>query len=461
MSSKTDKQGAAEAGPWITWYGDDFTGSAAVMEVLAFAGVPTVLFTAIPPEAVRARFGDARAIGIASTARAHDPAWMAENLPGPLEWLNARKAPILHYKICSTFDSSPDSGSIGTAIETGLKVRPAAAVPMVTAAPRMRRYQAFGHLFAGTPEGVFRLDRHPVMARHPVTPMNEADLLRHLARQTALPSALIDLEMLGTDPQGALEAALERGARILSIDSMEATSEEAAGRLIWENRDRLGFVTGSQGIEYALVRHWIATGMLAKVPPAGSAGKVDAIAAVSGSVSPITAAQLAHAGADGFALLHFPATCVCDAPEAQEAQIARLIREGAEAAARGLSPLVHSASGPDDPAVQEYRRALSASALGAGQANALIGSALGRILDGILRESGIRRAVISGGDTSGHGMAQLGLQALVALAPTIPGASICTGHGESAHDGLEIALKGGQMGSEDFFSWVRAGGGPR
>lgn len=26
--------------PWITWYGDDFTGSAAVMEVLAFAGLP-------------------------------------------------------------------------------------------------------------------------------------------------------------------------------------------------------------------------------------------------------------------------------------------------------------------------------------------------------------------------------------------------------------------------------------
>ncbi len=25
--------------PWVTWYGDDFTGSAAVMEALAFAGV--------------------------------------------------------------------------------------------------------------------------------------------------------------------------------------------------------------------------------------------------------------------------------------------------------------------------------------------------------------------------------------------------------------------------------------
>jgi len=26
---------------------------------------------------------------------------------------------------------------------------------------------------------------------------------------------------------------------------------------------------------------------------------------------------------------------------------------------------------------------------------------------------------------------------------------------------LEIALKGGQMGSMDFFGWIRDGGGPR
>jgi hypothetical protein len=29
------------------------------------------------------------------------------------------------------------------------------------------------------------------------------------------------------------------------------------------------------------------------------------------------------------------------------------------------------------------------------------------------------------------------------------------------HDGLELALKGGQMGSADYFGWIRAGGGLR
>jgi uncharacterized protein YgbK (DUF1537 family) len=58
-------------------------------------------------------------------------------------------------------------------------------------------------------------------------------------------------------------------------------------------------------------------------------------------------------------------------------------------------------------------------------------------------------------------MRQLGLQALVALAPTVPGAALCAAHGTGPHDGLEIALKGGQMGSDDYFGWIRAGGGPR
>ncbi|MFD2815600.1 four-carbon acid sugar kinase family protein [Paracoccus aerius] len=249
----------AEA-PWVTWLGDDFTGSAAVMEVLHFAGLPSVLFTDIPSPELAARFADCRGVGIATTARSHDPAWMVQNLPALFGWLDRLRAPILHYKICSTFDSSPVSGSIGAAIELGLQVRSAKAVPLLTAAPQMRRYQAFGHLFAGTLDGVFRLDRHPVMSRHPVTPMLEADLLRHLAAQTDLPSALIDLEGLA-DPR-ALQDALASGAGILSIDSMDPVSETAAGRLLWENRADLGFVAGSQGVEYALVRHWQDSGMI-------------------------------------------------------------------------------------------------------------------------------------------------------------------------------------------------------
>lgn len=457
QTNQSEKQDGTA--PLITWLGDDFTGAAAVMEVLSFAGVPSVLFTEIPSDSLRARFADRRAIGIASTARSKKPDWMQENLPRYLRWLDELSAPILHYKVCSTFDSSPDVGSIGQAIETGLSIRPSVGVPLLTAAPQMRRYQAFGNLFASSLDGVQRLDRHPVMSRHPVTPMDDADLLLHVAQQTALPSQLIDLEMLATDPNDALKTALDSGAVILSIDSMDALSEEKAGQLLWENREKLRYVVGSQGVEFALVRHWCASGLLEPALPPESAGEVDAVVAVSGSVSPTTAEQLSYAAADGFELIEFPATSVLLSDTELSQAIAKAVESGSAAAERGASPLVFTARGPDDPAVDIFKQALSTSGVDAGEANARVGVALGRVLDGILRISGIRRAVISGGDTSGYGMQQLGLQALVALAPTIPGASICTGYGDSQHDGLEIALKGGQMGSRDFFSWVRRGGG--
>ena len=445
----------------VTWYGDDFTGSAAVMEVLAFAGIDTVLFTDIPSPALLERFKNVKALGIASTSRTHDPQWMDANLPEPLSFLDQLNAPILHYKVCSTFDSSPTSGSIGKAIEVGLSVRPATAVPVLTAAPQMQRYQAFGNLFAGSLDGVHRLDRHPVMSRHPVTPMDEADLMLHLGKQTSYASALIDLEDLWSDPTTALNNALASGARIISIDSMEPKSETSAGQLIWENRDKLGFVVGSQGIEYALVRYWQEAGMQPPATKAQGAGQVAQIAAVSGSVSPTTANQLAWSAANGFTLIEFDASKVVESDHALLTETERVIAIALSSAATGASPLVYSAAGPDDTSVSKFRAALSQSQMTSEEANARVGKSLGEVLDQVLARTVISRAVVSGGDTSGQAMRALGLEALVALAPTIPGAALCTGYGQGKHDNLQIALKGGQMGSEDFFGWIRDGGGPR
>lgn len=445
----------------MTWYGDDFTGSAAVMEALTFAGLPAILFFDTPTQAQLARFPAVRGLGIASTARSHSPAWMAAHMPAPLTYLASLNAPFLHYKICSTLDSAPDVGNIGTAIELALQARQSKAVPVLTAAPRMRRYQAFGHLFAGAPQGVFRLDRHPVMSQHPVTPMAESDVLRHLATQTTLPSALLDLEALA-DPQTA-QAALDQAmqtARLLSFDTMTAETDAAAGRLIWQNRDSLRVLVGSQGIEYALIEYWQREGLIPAAPPAPSAGPVPQIVAVSGSVSPTTAAQIEWSAANGFGLVRLNAAALLTDATAAKAE-AEATQSALALLDQGLSPLILTAAGPADPAVSTFRTALGDSQIPAEAANQRIGESLGRVLDLTLRRSKLRRAVISGGDTSGHGARQLGLFALSALAPTIPGAALFTAHGEGAHDGLQLALKGGQMGSADYFGWIRQGGGPR
>ncbi len=450
-------------GPLVAWVGDDFTGSAATMEVLEFAGLPAVLFLMPPTRDQLARFPGVRGIGIATTARSHTPDWMDRELPPILAALAATGAPVVHYKVCSTLDSAPHVGSIGRAIDLGRATIGAGWVPCLIAAPVMRRYQAFGHLFAGTPEGVFRLDRHPVMATHPVTPMGEADVARHLSQQTACRFGAITIEDLDTDPAAALARQLAQGAQVVTIDAMTQAHMARGGALIWPDSaadQRFAdqrFVVGSQGVEYALTAHWRDAGLIPAQDRDASAGAVDRILAVSGSVSPITAAQITHAEAHGFAIIALDVGAVMRGDATAEAQA---VQAAMDALARGLDPLICSARGPDDPAISAMHAARDAAGLSDEDANARIGAALGRCLKRLLKDTGIRRAVISGGDTSGHAARQLDIFAVTALAPTIPGAALLAAHSDDpALAGLQLALKGGQMGSPDYFGWIKRGGG--
>lgn len=212
--------------PLISYYGDDFTGSTDVMEALASNGVETVLFLKMPDAALTSRFSDARAFGLAGTSRSETPDWMETHLTEAFHWLKTFDAELCHYKVCSTFDSAPEVGNIGRAIEIGRRVFGEATVPLIVGAPQIRRYTAFGDLFAAYQGRNYRIDRHPVMSRHPVTPMDEANLLLHLARQTPLSSALVDLVAVKGEPRPEM-------ADILLVDVLDGATQEAAGALIW------------------------------------------------------------------------------------------------------------------------------------------------------------------------------------------------------------------------------------
>lgn len=453
---------ALPEGLLVAWYGDDFTGAAAVMEVLAFSGVSAMLFLKVPTAAQLGRYPDLRAIGVASTARAWSPAGMDAKLPSDFAALLALEPEILHYKICTTLDSSPTTGSVGRAIEIGADLTKPEAVPLLVAAPQMRRYQVFGHLFAGLGDQVYRLDRHPVMSRHPVTPMAEADVARHVSAQSGrLKTTLWSQEEITADLPPSLPGSPPGVIRVVSIDNQDQATEAAAGRMIWQNRAKNKFVVGSQGVEYALLQHWFDTGALHECPLPESAGPADGMVAVSGSVSPTTAEQISWSRKNGFATIRFDASQACAGDQALNHEKQRVVVASLAAISAGTDPLIFTAEGPDDPAVAQFHAAASAGTRGMAEINKRIGRALGDVLSNILTASGIRRAVISGGDTSGYATQQLGIFALSALAPTIPGASLCIAHAEGPLDGLELALKGGQMGSADYFGWIRDGGGIR
>ena len=450
---------ALPCGPLVAYYGDDFTGASAVMEVMAFAGLPSVMFLTPPTPAELARFADCRCIGLAGISRARPPAWMETHLPPAFAALAGLGAPLVHYKVCSTFDSAPQIGSIGCAADIGARLMPGSFIPMIVGAPDMGRYQLFGQLFAAIDGVGYRLDRHPVMARHPVTPMDEADLCRHLARQTTRRMGLIDFpDLMGGRGAERLRALAGADAPVIAIDVLDTASLVAAGRLIWEHRADGRFVLGSQGVEYALVAYWRAEGHLPEMTSRPRLPPVGRIAVVSGSCSPVTARQIDHAGRDGFAPIRMDATQALEA-RAWQTEIARATQEALDVLAAGRSPLVFSASGPDDPAVAGLAQAIARADADVADMNASIGRGLGQVLSTLVSRGGIRRAVVAGGDTSGEASHVLGIHALSAIADIATGAPLCRAHAATApFDGLELALKGGQIGKPDYFSAVRNGG---
>jgi len=449
------------AGPLIAFYGDDFTGSSAAMEATAFAGLETVLFLSEPTPERLAEFASYRVVGVAGTARAQTPEWMDRHLSRVFRLLRSLEAPVTHYKVCSTFDSAPHIGSIGRAADIAAATFASAWMPMIVADPGMARFQAFGNLFAIADGVGHRLDRHPVMARHPVTPMDEADLARHLAKQNAKRVGLVDFSAM---KRGEADERLAReraaGAEIVSLDVVDRETLVEAGRLVWELGGERIFGLGSQGFEAALVAYWESAGLIPAQPSSPCASAVDRIAAVSGSVSPITAAQIAFSLRHGFAGIPLDTARAVD-PAAWTREIGRAAERALTMLGEGRDPLVYTASGPDDPAVAALKTALATSGAASEAVNERIGAGLGEILERVVREARLRRVVISGGDTSGRAASVLGIDALTAIAPIAPGSPLCRAHSAGcAFAGLELALKGGQVGGPDFFYATKQGGAP-
>ena len=445
-------------GPLIAFYGDDFTGSSAAMEATAFAGVETVLFLREPTPERLAGFAHYRAIGVAGLSRAKNPAWMDTHLPAIYALLAATGAPIIHYKICSTFDSAPHIGSIGRAAEIAAKMFEG-WMPLIVADPGMGRYQAIGNLFAFAQGAIHRLDRHPVMARHPVTPMDEADLARHLARQTNLKTGLVDfVAMKHGEGNSRLRAELEGGAKIISLDVLDSETLSEAGRLVWGDRSAQRFCLGSQGLEAALVAHWRKAGLIPDVAAPRGPTPVARIACVSGSVSPVTAAQIACARDNGFAAIPLDASRAVDA-RAWADEVDRATKAALAELSAGRDALVHSAAGPDDPAVAAFQdRRANFRRRGRNNQRPHRRRPRSHTRPRSRRDTGLPRVIISGGDTSGRAASLLGIDALTAIAPLAPGAPLCRAHAQRAdRDGLEIALKGGQVGAADFFVKARNG----
>ncbi|MFC6824950.1 four-carbon acid sugar kinase family protein [Halopelagius fulvigenes] len=451
----------SDHGLLLAFYGDDITGSTDAMDALSRAGVETVLFLDPPnPSTVEREFADAQVVGVAGTSRSMTPAEMNDALPPAFEQLAELPAPVIHYKICSTFDSAPDIGSIGRAIDVAADAFETESVPIVPAAPALGRYVVFGNMFAADEDGVYRLDRHPTMSEHPVTPMDESDLRRHLAEQTDRSMGLVDVLGLEADPEASLADVREDDPDIVFFDTLDEEHQATVGRLVWEEyaeaTESMAFAVGSSGFEYAVTDYWSNAGIAAETPTFETLDPVDRLLVVSGSASPVTKTQIETALAAGFTGVRIDTAALVDPATDDERE--RVRDEALSALRSGDSVVVYTALGPGDNAVAETKARADELADAPEDVGRYIGRQQGQLLRELLEAEPLDRICVAGGDTCGHVTPHLDVYALRSRFPLAPGSPICTAHAATERfDGLKIALKGGQLGGSDFFVRARDG----
>ena len=426
------------------WYGDDFTGASDTLSVLAQAGLAAMLFMDVPGDsrlaaAARVLGRPLDAVGIAGAARSMTPEAMAIELE-PVGAFFARLAPrVLHYKVCSTFDSAPHVGSIGQAVRS---LRPHVEHPVamiVGGQPSLGRHCVFSNLFAAARQGgaVERLDRHPTMRVHPVTPMREADLRVHLAQQDLSPVAGLHFPLYDDEAvlHARFRALAEQGAPAVLLDVAEPSHLDAVGGLLWhEAQERRVLAVGPSSVAQALLRHWA----VPAVPVATTAPEPDpgAVLVVAGSLSPVTARQVR--AAEHFHRIALVPDDLVDGTRGDEAR-----QRVAASLTQGRSTLVTTA--PESPGDADTRRAGEVAAATARFVRRLLVEQAGR-------GRPVRRLGLAGGDTSSLVTQGLGLWGLSYLGALGPGVAISRTHAdEPALDGVTLMLKGGQMGPEDVF----------
>jgi 3-oxoisoapionate kinase len=426
----------------LAFYGDDFTGSTDALEAIAGTGAKTVLFTETPTTEQLDAFDDLDVFGVAGKTRALSPAAMEEILIPAFEQMKSTGAKHVYYKTCSTFDSSPAIGSIGKAIDCGASVFKNKIVPILGGMPSLGRYCLFGNLYArmgiGSAGKIYRLDRHPSMSKHPVTPADESDLRIHIGKQTTKKIGLIDIVQLDK-PISEWNEVVDESDEAVLIDVLYDAQLEKIGEWLDAKCNEMTslFSVGTSGIGKALGTYWNNKRILNSDVVWKKPGYATPLLVISGSCSPVTTEQIAWAKANGFEEVELNAVQVCNDSKVSE----QVMRDLNESLRQQKNVIVHTGAKASENLSSEK-----------------LGTALGCAAKQAVKTTGIKRVVLSGGDTSSYAARAMEIDAVEMIAPLVIGAPLCKAYSKNkAIQGLEVNFKGGQVGDERYFDVMLRG----
>lgn len=404
---------------------DDLTGGLETAAMLVALGVHCDFVT--NPDLVGSMEGFSTAV-VAQKTRVTTSAYAVERSEAAARALLDAGCRQLFFKYCATFDST-DKGNIGPVADRLLELTNSAYTAFCPGSVEVGRSVVNGYLFAGdvlVSESFKRFD--------PLTPMLDPNLVRVLQRQSIHKVGLLPHKLVRQGGE-ALKSCVSRlfgdGVRHMIADSLYDEDLDAIAKLTvdWP------LMTGNAAIVQFYPALWRARGWLAPQRDMPPLAAVDGPGVVlAGSCSEQTLAQLQAFGRDrpvyriDLAKVGHLGAIVADVLEWS----VRLIDDGPVAIA--------TSSSPEGVASAQSRHGREGAAK---LAEAIMGT-----LAVALREKGVRRFMIAGGETSGVVVQSMGIERLNVGAYTGPGLGCATSIGP---DPAAFSLKSGKLGHPDLF----------
>ncbi|WP_158972201.1 four-carbon acid sugar kinase family protein [Chachezhania sediminis] len=398
---------------------DDFTGGLLVASLIEADGVACPVYFSTPAAATGSVTAPVIVIAartrLVPVAQALDDAGAAF---GALDDLGCRQ---VAYKACGTFDST-EEGNIGPVARLLSERYGQSPVLMSAGFPEARVAVFEGHMFVGSDlinESSKRFD--------PVTPMADPNLVRFLSLQTGSPVGLVrhrELLQGAEAASRALQQLVDDGHEYILLDAADVGDIAVSADLVAGHRS---FVA-SDSLIVAVGRR---AGRDRKTAPAPVQHAEGPIAVLAGSVGPIAEDQLA-----AFEAAH--PICRID-PAADGDPEALAERAVTEAAAHIGRPFAVTTC--TDRAGVEAAQAKFGQMGAARRAEAILAGVAGRLYD-----RGVRRFVVSGGETSGAVVGALKIDKVRALPFGPLGGGFCIAEAPSR---ISLFLKSGKLGDRD------------
>ena len=409
---------------------DDYTGASDLANTLTRAGLRTVQTIGVPSEDLK--LPDVDAVVVSLKSRSIEASLAVSRSRAADKWLRSRGADHVLFKICSTFDST-DAGNIGPVMDA-LRADSGDPIVLVTPAfPETGRTVYQGNLFIGA----VPLNESP-LKDHPLNPMHDSNLVRVLARQSKTKVGLVGLATVVRGPEAVRTHLVDLSGKDVGAAIVDAVFDldlETVGSVALEQRLSVGASGMGLGLARALVAagggRKDAAGKIAEAPIGGPA------ACLAGSCSQATLQQIANAES-AMAVLHLDP----DRMMTGQDEVRRALAWAAQRITEGPI-LIASSSTPDQVAALQSRHGRDA----AGHA---IEQAMADIAEGLV-QSGVRRLVIAGGETSGAVVDRLGIPGFLVGAEIAAGVPVLRAVGAKEGE-MSLALKSGNFGGPRFFS---------